>query len=593
MTKNVVEARTWLESAARRGHAGAQYLLGIAYASGAGTDRDDWQALKWLIKAAEQGNPKAGPALARMLEKSSASMIRHCWRELAKAGSPEAQWAFARHSQLQERAELDSAANNDAAQWLERAASQGHAQAQYELGVMYADGSGVPQDFVRAREYLLAAAKQGVASAVVELGALPSADKEGVPGAAHDDLKGGRKALAANAKRFEAFALHSKAENQFHLALLYQNGVALERDSQAALKWYRASASQGYAPAHHAVGQALLESDPAEAARHFLEAAQRGHSDAQFAYATCLQQGRGVDADLFGAHAWMVRAAEQGHLEALEMLASSLQTAHPGFAWRCWERAARAGSTEGQYRLGELALSGHIDSVDGLTAADWFRLAAEGGHAEAQVRLADMYVEGLGVDPDWIEATCWYQHAIDQGLAKAQWALGNLLSRGGDGVIRDVKRAMVLCRLAAKQGYAPAQATMGNLLSQANQPARAIGWWRRAAVQGDAEALYNLGIALLNGKGVTPDPVAAFDALMRSAQQGVGTAQSRVALAYATGEGVAHDLLEAAKWWSLSASHGVAEAKENLERVRTLLSPVQWTEVERRVRMWQPMVGIA
>ena len=79
VAKNVVEARTWLDSAARRGHPGAQYLLGVAYASGAGVERDDLQAMRWLLKSSEQGNAKAGSTLARLLEKSSSSLVRHCW----------------------------------------------------------------------------------------------------------------------------------------------------------------------------------------------------------------------------------------------------------------------------------------------------------------------------------------------------------------------------------------------------------------------------------------------------------------------------------------------------------------------------------
>jgi uncharacterized protein len=37
-----------------------------------------------------------------------------------------------------------------ARQWYEKAAAQGHASAQINLGVMYADGRSVPQDYVRA-----------------------------------------------------------------------------------------------------------------------------------------------------------------------------------------------------------------------------------------------------------------------------------------------------------------------------------------------------------------------------------------------------------------------------------------------------------
>ena len=48
----------------------------------------------------------------------------------------------------------------EAARWFRRAADQGDAAAQQNLGVMYANGDGVPQDFVAAHMWLSVAAAQ-------------------------------------------------------------------------------------------------------------------------------------------------------------------------------------------------------------------------------------------------------------------------------------------------------------------------------------------------------------------------------------------------------------------------------------------------
>ena len=48
----------------------------------------------------------------------------------------------------------------EAAGWYRRAAEQGHATAQHGLGVMYSDGLGVPQDYVEAHMWLNLAASQ-------------------------------------------------------------------------------------------------------------------------------------------------------------------------------------------------------------------------------------------------------------------------------------------------------------------------------------------------------------------------------------------------------------------------------------------------
>jgi len=57
-------------------------------------------------------------------------------------------------------------------QTLHTQAGQGNAEAQYFLGVMYAHGRGVPQDFTTARGWYEKAAAQGDALAQYNLGAL-------------------------------------------------------------------------------------------------------------------------------------------------------------------------------------------------------------------------------------------------------------------------------------------------------------------------------------------------------------------------------------------------------------------------------------
>ena len=48
-----------------------------------------------------------------------------------------------------------------AAKWFERAASQGYARSQYEIGLHYAYGFGVAQDLAKAEDWLLLAIRNG------------------------------------------------------------------------------------------------------------------------------------------------------------------------------------------------------------------------------------------------------------------------------------------------------------------------------------------------------------------------------------------------------------------------------------------------
>jgi TPR repeat protein len=60
----------------------------------------------------------------------------------------------------------------EAAKWYRKAAEQGHADAQYFLGTMYIQGQGVPQNYTEATTWLKKAAEQGLTDAQFILGGM-------------------------------------------------------------------------------------------------------------------------------------------------------------------------------------------------------------------------------------------------------------------------------------------------------------------------------------------------------------------------------------------------------------------------------------
>ncbi|MCJ7601185.1 MAG: sel1 repeat family protein [Desulfobulbaceae bacterium] len=61
---------------------------------------------------------------------------------------------------------------SDAIIWYRQRAEQGHADAQYYLGLMYALGKGLPRDYKKAAMWFRKAAEQGYADAQFDLGRL-------------------------------------------------------------------------------------------------------------------------------------------------------------------------------------------------------------------------------------------------------------------------------------------------------------------------------------------------------------------------------------------------------------------------------------
>ncbi len=106
------------------------------------------------------------------------------------------------HSAAQQNKREPSAAMGT----LIKAAEQGDAKSQYELGMMYDHGMGVTQDYAEAVKWYRKAAEQGLADA------------------------------------------------QFNLGVMHEDGEGVTQDYAEAMKWYRKAADQGHAPAQINLG---------------------------------------------------------------------------------------------------------------------------------------------------------------------------------------------------------------------------------------------------------------------------------------------------------------------------------------------------
>ncbi len=101
-----------------------------------------------------------------------------------------------------------------------------------------------------------------------------------------------------------------------------------------------------------------------------------------------------------------------------------------------------------------------------------------------------------------------------------------------------------------------------------NDPAAAAGWFYRAAIQGYAEAQFNLGLMYANGEGVAKDEAKAVEWFRKSAEQGNVDAQNNLGVMYYAGEGVPKDVAKAREWFKKAATQGNADAQANLDAMR-------------------------
>ena len=140
-------------------------------------------------------------------------------------------------------------------------AEQGHAAAQSNLGVMYTNGQGVPQDDGEAVKWYRAAAEQGHAGAQSNLG-ISYANGQGVP---QDDGEA--------VKWFREAAEQGHSGAQSNLGVMYDRGLGVAQDYVQAHKWYNLAVSQSTredskdALNRHRVAQKMTSEQIAEAQR--------------------------------------------------------------------------------------------------------------------------------------------------------------------------------------------------------------------------------------------------------------------------------------------------------------------------------------
>jgi TPR repeat protein len=200
-----------------------------------------------------------------------------------------------------------------AVQWCRKAAAQGHAGAQFNLGVSYDRGKGVRKDAEKAVEWFRKAAEQGNARAQFNLGGCYSSGQ------------GVRKDAAKAVQWYRKTAAQGSADAQFNLGFCYEHGEGVRKDADKAVEWFRKAAAQGHAEAQHSLGVCYangkgVRKDAGKAVRWYRKAAEQGIPGGQYGLSVCYANGHGVPKDMGQAVGWLRKAAEQGHAQAQEVL---------------------------------------------------------------------------------------------------------------------------------------------------------------------------------------------------------------------------------------------------------------------------------
>jgi TPR repeat protein len=124
----------------------------------------------------------------------------------------------------------------------------------------------------------------------------------------------------------------------------------------------------------------------------------------------------------------------------------------------------------------------------------------------------------------------------------------------------------------ALSGDVNAQVELARSLEQEGQTEVALGWYKKAAVQGHSEAAILTGLLCMQSdKSIQKD---AFFWFQKAATQGSAEGEYQLALLYESGIGVKMDPDEALRWLRSAASHGHAKAIAKLDNLRLFLEQI-------------------
>jgi TPR repeat protein len=333
-----------------------------------------------------------------------------------------------------------------AADWFEKSAGMGNAEAQYRIGRLLepsAFSDLIPmkrqRDRAKSVEWLDKAAKQNHPDALVRLGQL------------YDEGNGVKKDKWVAFQNFKLAAELGNSGAQFDVGLKYYQGAPQDPQGKCTRRYLSDDPNYGKGNYFDQFDSpfCLADKDPATAAIWWQKAAAQNHWESQFNLAGLYRSGEGVTKDLSLAYALY---------EAVAKLADKKQGFIP------------LAVSDAQAILGVMTSLGEGVPKDDAKTVEWYQKAAATGQASAQQNLGVAYLRGEGIATDNVLAYAWSNLASGQGkegagknrdiaarrMTPAEIAEAQRLSSGW-------KVSMVLARESGTAGAGKQPASPGSL----------------------------------------------------------------------------------------------------------------------------------
>ncbi len=202
------------------------------------------------------------------------------------------------------------------------------------------------------------------------------------------------------------------------------------------------------------------------------------------------------------------------------------------------------------------------------------------GRGFAQYALGKKYRDGQGVERNIQKAVELFTLAAKQGNSFAAFALGKMYLSNDASLPRDEATALNWITYASERGNQFAQCYLGKLLLKGadgipQDTNAALRWLRASVDQGNVYAEYALAMAYLKGKIVPKDALKALELLRHASSQDHQFAQYQLGKMLLQGEEAPKDVAAAVHWLTVSAMHGNQYAQYALGKLYLLGKDVE------------------
>ena len=391
----------------------------------------------------------------------------------------------------------------------------------------------------------------------------------------------------------------------------YDNGIIIPVNKQKAIDTYKKSALKGNVDAQYSLGFLYSHGkeaiDKSKALYWYEKAANQNHSKAQFQAGVMYEIGDGIPEDKTKALKWFEKCAELGDVKCqfntgyfyLKAIGTK-KNLKKAFYW--FKKSADQGDKIGQFNVGIMYANGFGVDKNISKAIKWYLKSANQGYDKAQFNLGALYLLGEnGVKQDMKKAYFWLNKAKEGGNSSANRVLDELSEKKsqiddlsslkkmdkkhiakkqfhiaykyftGNGVEKDINKAIELFTKAAEKNHLQAQVNLGFIYSNnkygKKDLKKSFYWYQKAALQNDVQSQAYLANLYYFGKGTKKDIKKAFYWYQKAANANDNNAQYNLGVIYLNGEVGKKNEKKALYWLKKAKENGNPNAQEVIKRI--------------------------